>query len=602
MTTGECGALSFTFRVDLRGVVDLLSHHLYATPRVYVRELLQNAVDAITARRLDDPRAPGEIRFEPAELTGDGTLRVHDTGVGLTETQVHELLATIGRSSKRDELGFARHEFLGQFGIGLLSCFMVADEIRVVTRHGDQPTVAWTGHSDGRYAVELPAEQRATPGTTVTLVPRRGEEHWLTGKTVRELATLYGSMLPVGVLVGDEPVTAGLPPWERDPAEPTGARRARLIAYAQEAFGFVPFDIVELAAPEAGVRGVAFILPAPSNPATRVAHRVYLKQMLLSEGVEGLLPPWAFFVRCVVDTTELRPTASREALYDDGLLEQVRETLGDGLRGWLARLATTDPVRLRDFLGIHHLGVKALAVHDDEMLRLVYDWWPFETNVGPHTLAEFHDTYAVVRYTASVDEFRQMAAVAAAQRIPLVNAGYVFEAELLSRLSAAVPGVTVESLSPADLTLRLERLPPGDEEAVRPFRALAQRVLDAHGVEVIVRSFDPASLPALYLLDGDTALQGDLRRVQAESDELWSSLFDAFTGGHDERPQLVFNHRNPLARQAMNAGDPELTTFAVEGLYTQALLLARQPLSPAATAAFNQSFLGLLTRAMGHGA
>ena len=124
--------MSHTFQVDLRGMVDLLSHHLYASPRVYVRELLQNAVDAITARRAARAgRARASVRIEPPEVTGDGTLRVHDTGIGLTEEQVHELLATIGRSSKRDELGFARHEFLGQFGIGLLSCFLVADEIRV---------------------------------------------------------------------------------------------------------------------------------------------------------------------------------------------------------------------------------------------------------------------------------------------------------------------------------------------------------------------------------------------------------------------------------------------------------------------------------------
>ena len=46
-----------TFQVNLRGLVDLLSHHLYSSPRVYVRELLQNAIDAITARRqLDHPR------------------------------------------------------------------------------------------------------------------------------------------------------------------------------------------------------------------------------------------------------------------------------------------------------------------------------------------------------------------------------------------------------------------------------------------------------------------------------------------------------------------------------------------------------------------
>lgn len=144
------------FQVDLRGVVDLLSRHLYSSPRVYVRELLQNACDAIVARRAGDPAAPGRVRVE---VTPD-TIRVHDTGIGLTEDEVHTLLATIGRSSKRDELGFARHEFLGQFGIGLLSGFLVADEIHVESRSASGgSTVLWTGRSDGSYDVATAADR-----------------------------------------------------------------------------------------------------------------------------------------------------------------------------------------------------------------------------------------------------------------------------------------------------------------------------------------------------------------------------------------------------------------------------------------------------------
>ena len=84
-----------TFQVDLRGVVDLLSHHLYSSPRVYLRELLQNAVDAITARRAEQPDAPAQVRL----YADDGRLRVEDSGIGLTEKDVHSLLATIGRGS-----------------------------------------------------------------------------------------------------------------------------------------------------------------------------------------------------------------------------------------------------------------------------------------------------------------------------------------------------------------------------------------------------------------------------------------------------------------------------------------------------------------------
>jgi molecular chaperone HtpG len=601
--------VNHAFQVDLRGVVDLLSHHLYASPRVYVRELLQNAVDAISARRAGQPDAPASVHIEPPEVTGDGTLRVHDTGIGLTEAQVHDLLATIGRSSKRDELGFTRHEFLGQFGIGLLSCFLVADEVRVVTRCGDAPTVHWTGYSDGRYRVTPAADQRPEPGTTVTLVPRRDAEHWLAGPTVTELARLYGGLLPYPVHVGEAPAITGAPPWS--PSVGAGgtaataaglpaARRTRLIEYARQTFGFTPFDVVDLAVPEAGLTGVAFVLPVPVNPAARRGHRVYLKRMLLAEGAEGLLPEWAFFARCAVDAGELRPTASREALYEDTLLESTRQALGDQLRGWLVRLAQRDPDRLGEFLGIHHLGVKALALHDDDMLRLVEQWWPMETNAGRMTLAEFRLRHGLVRYAATVDEFRQLAAVAAAQDLAVVNAGYAYDIEIIERLPALDRANLIERLEPTDLTTRFHTLDPPLELAVRPFLTTAQRALDRLGCEVVLRGYDPASLPALYLLSRSAAFHGELRATRERVDEVWASVLDAIAAsGPEERPQLVLNHRNPLVRRVTALDDPALVALSVEALYGQALLLGYHPIRPADAALLNSSFLGLLERAVG---
>jgi molecular chaperone HtpG len=600
-----------TFQVDLRGVVDLLSHHLYASPRVYVRELLQNAVDAITARRAVRPDAPATVHIEPSELTDDGTLRVHDTGIGLTEEQVHELLATIGRSAKRDELGFARHEFLGQFGIGLLSCFLVADEIRVWTRCGDAPTVSWIGYADGRYQVVPAVDQRPEPGTTVTLVPRRGAEQWLAGSTVTDLARLYGSLLPYPVRVADVPITTGGLPWSPSAgaggtaataAGSPAARRTRLVEYARRTFGFTPFDMVDLAVPEAGLTGVAFVLPKPVNPAAQRGHRVYLKRMLLTESAEGLLPEWAFFARCVVDAGELRPTASREALYEDTLLESTRQALGDQLRGWLVRLAQRDPDRLAEFLGVHHLGVKALALHDDEMLRLVEQWWPMETNTGRMTLAEFRSRHGLVRYAATVDEFRQLAAVAAAQGLAVVNAGYTYDTEIIERLPRLDRTNLIERLEPVDLTTRFHSLDPPVDLATRPFLVLAQRTLDRLGCEVVLRAYDPATLPALYLASRSAAFQGDLRATRERVDEVWAGVLDAIAAsGPEERPQLVLNHRNPLVRRVTALDDPELVALAVEALYGQALLLGYHPIRPADAALLNSSFLGLLDRAVGRG-
>ena len=131
------------------------------------------------------------VRIEPPEVTGDALCGCTTPGIGLTEAQVHELLATIGRSSKRDELGFARHEFLGQFGIGLLS----ASWSPTRSRWSPAPPgrhVRWIGYADGRYDVSLPESSRDEPGTTVTLRPAGTARTGWPPTTVTELARLYG--------------------------------------------------------------------------------------------------------------------------------------------------------------------------------------------------------------------------------------------------------------------------------------------------------------------------------------------------------------------------------------------------------------------------
>ncbi|WP_026402617.1 MULTISPECIES: HSP90 family protein [Actinomadura] len=572
------------FQVDLRGVVDLLSRHLYASPRVYLRELLQNAVDAITARG----DGGGRVRVE----TGGGALRVHDDGVGLTADEVHTLLATIGRSSKRDELGFARHDFLGQFGIGLLSAFLVADEIEVVTRSArGGGAVRWTGRSEGSYRVE-PGE-RDEPGTTVTLRARPGSAELLSPPVVAELARTYGSLLPVELTVDGVAVT-GEPPWRAAHPDPAARRRA-LEGYCEELYGFTPFDVVDLSAAEAGLTGVAFVLPQPVAPTARSAHRVYLKRMLLAEGVEGLLPEWAFFARCVVDAGELRPTASREALYEDELLDATRHALGESLRQWLVTLSETDPPRLRGFLRLHHLGVKAMALHDDDMLRIVDRWLEYETSAGPMTLAEFRRRHPDGRFTTSVDEFRRLSAVAGAQGVGLVNAGYVHDAEIIERLPAIDPDIAPARLDAAELATTFGVLDPAAELALRPFLAAAQRAVEKLGCEVVVRDFDPASLPALFLSSRDARFREELARAQEEAGELWADVLGAVgaSAGID-RPQLVLNHRNPLTRRITALGDGGPVDVAVQALYGQALLLGHHPLRPIDTAALNRSFIGLL--------
>ena len=84
-------------------------------------------------------------------------MEFHDNGSGLNEEEIHRFLAVIGQSSKTQLVnGQIPEDYIGRFGIGLLSCFMVSDSIVVhtVPADGSQAHV-WTGLPDGTYTLEF---------------------------------------------------------------------------------------------------------------------------------------------------------------------------------------------------------------------------------------------------------------------------------------------------------------------------------------------------------------------------------------------------------------------------------------------------------------
>ncbi|MFD9258222.1 HSP90 family protein [Streptomyces sp. NPDC059538] len=596
-----------SFQVDLRGLVDLLSHHLYSSPRVYVRELLQNAVDAITARHALEPAAEVRIRLSAS----GGRVTIEDSGIGLTADEAHSLLATIGRSSKRagggsdlNEQGLeaTRQEFLGQFGIGLLACFVVARQIRVVTRSARDPHAApveWLATDDGSYTVrELPHDARPEPGTTVVLEARPGAAEWAVPAKVEELARDYGSLLPYEITFDDgeggepRPVTDRPAVWDR-PFPTPDARRVALAGHCAQLFGFTPLDTIDLDLPVAGVRGVAYVLPEPTSPAHRAGHRVHLKGMLLTERADNLLPDWAFFVRAVLDTDTLRPTASRENLYDDETLAAVRDALGARVRGWLAELAASDPDRLAAFLQVHHLGVKSMARHDPDLLGLMLPWLPFETSDGSMSLQEFAAAHTDIHFTRTVEEFRQIAPIAAAHGLGVINAGYTYDADLLALLPAVRPELKVTELDAGAVTERLDPVPTSAELALAPFLATARTRLEPQSCDVVLRAFQPVAVPALYLDDRQARQERDRTAALESADSLWSGILGALRGSAP-RARLVLNHNNPLIRRIAALPDEALTGTAVESLYGQALLMSQRPLRPADSTLLNRAFLGLL--------
>ncbi len=597
--------MDYKFQINLGGIIDLLSNHIYSSPQIYVRELLQNGVDALRARRHVEPEHRGAIRIKVLGATERGlpALVFEDDGIGLDEEEVHRFLATIGQTSKRGNLPDERTDYIGQFGIGLLSCFVVSDEIVVVTRSAkaESPTIEWRGRADGTYSIRTLDGQLEEPGTRVHLHCRAGSEQYSKPEAVRRMARHYGSLLPDPIMLAATegapllPVNEERPPWLRTLTDPQEERRAYL-DYGRETFEMEFFDYVPLRAQAGDVQGAAYVLPFSPSLATKKTHKVYLKHMLVSENAEGLLPDWAFFVKCVVNANALRPTASRESFYEDEALAATRAALGRSLRAYLLELADEQPQRLQKLISLHYLSIKALAVDDDEFYRLFIDWLPFETSAGQMTLGEYKRQQRVLRYVPDLDQFRQIARIAASQSLVVVNAGYVHDAELLAKHFDVFPDVPVEVVDSLRLTHGFEYLTLDEQEGVADFKRFADAVLRPFDCSTEMRKFLPRELPALYNASSEAVFLRSVEQAREVSGALWSGVLGNLAGGaHAEAlASLCFNYDNPLVYKLSRMRDETLLRLSIQMLYVQSLLLSHRPLNAKEMALLNGGLLGLL--------
>ena len=187
---------------------------------------------------------------------------------------------------------------------------MVSDSIVVHT----QPAAGggahvWTGLPDGTYTLE-PLEE-CLVGTAVILTAKPGMEHYFQPRKVTELVRYYGLALPVPVYLSGDPERLN-----SIPADFSGVSRSQLLSFGEWLFEEDFLEAIPIQTPH--ISGVAYVLPYRTAPSAKGRHRIYLKQMLLTERGDTLLPSWAFFLQCFLNTRGLRPTASREDFYEDG--------------------------------------------------------------------------------------------------------------------------------------------------------------------------------------------------------------------------------------------------------------------------------------------
>lgn len=581
---------TYHFQVNLGGMLDVLSNHLYKSPDVFLRELLQNGVDAVTLRQKEQPDWTGgkiTITVEPGRR-----LIFRDNGAGLSEEGIHRFLAVIGQSSKTELVnGRIPEDYIGRFGIGLLSCFMVSDSIVVHTRpaQGGEAHV-WTGLPDGTYTLE-PLEE-CPVGTAVILTAKPGMEHYFQPRKVAELVRYYGLALPVPVYLSGDPERLN-----SIPADFTGVSRSQLLSFGEWLFEEEFLEAIPIQTSH--ISGVAYVLPYRTAPSAKGRHRIYLKQMLLTERGDTLLPSWAFFLQCFLNTRGLRPTASREDFYEDRALSEAREEFAAAVRRHLARLAEEDPDRLKGIVSVHAEAIKAMAVWDEELFRLFIDYLSFETSEGIMTGAALKRAGEAV-WVHSVPKFKQLKPIFMAQGRLLICTGYASDQELIQAMAEQF-GLPFQPLHEEEMFDTLEEVTASERQRGERLLRAADEALLPFECQAKLRRFLPADLPVLYAMSDEVQFLRQLQTAQENSSGIFSGALASMLSGVEERPlaTLYLNLNSPIVRRLVTTADPELLSSMARVLYVQALLAGGHPLRGGELKTMNQALLALLEHTAG---
>ena len=549
------------FRVDLGGVIELLSRNLYSSPGVFVRELIQNAMDAITARdALQGEPAPRLVTISPFGVATANSpaeeFALADGGIGVSAEDVEQFLATVGASSKREDLEASRHQYIGQFGIGLLSCFLITDEITVESRSatGSKPIV-WVGKSDGTYVLKE-TDADLPIGTTVRLRPRPDMVAWVQADKLTGLVRKYAEFLPVEISMftnsGRRVLTRDFP-WSSDFA----GHRAHVLTGEAPSYGGIgfgrQFDVIHVDEPSLGLQAAIYIGAPEGKSRSADRNRVYVNNMLVDDDENSLMPPWAFFAWAVVNSTMLEPTASRESVMADSALAMTRQRLGQAALAWLNAIADSDPERFAEFVLQHELELKSAATQgfDREKLLLASVVLPMlsvQTTEGVMRLADVAQRSPNILFAGYADEFRTIASFNPKGRL-VVNAGHVLDREILQTLPQVMLEVTVTRVYPASEIAGLATPPLESAPEVIALEKRAQDVLIPFNCDVAIRHFPSNELPAVFI---------DRGQISTDSP------------GYGETAHLVLNWGNRVVRALAKTQDPVVFERVIQLLFVQA--------------------------------
>ncbi len=358
-----------TFKAEVKQLLYILAHSLYKERDIFLRELISNASDALTRMQFEmltnrealDPDAELAIHLETPETTGDEPkkLVIKDSGIGMTRAEMETNLGTIAQSGARafiEKIGAGQldpSDVIGQFGVGFYSVFMVADEVRVVSRSYYLDGEAWAWISDGGENFTIEPADKTDRGTEIHITLKKDAAEFAQAWKLKQVIKKHSDFVRFPIYVGTERANQQTSLWRKNPSEVSTDDYKQF--YQQLTLDFQePLATIHFSSDApVNVRALLFI-PAQREKNILAARKepgllLYSHNVLIQEYCADLLPKWLGFVDGVVDSEDLPLNVSRETVQNNRVMRQLGETLRKRVLRELKNISDSDAEKYEKF-------------------------------------------------------------------------------------------------------------------------------------------------------------------------------------------------------------------------------------------------------------
>ncbi|MEG0072094.1 MAG: molecular chaperone HtpG [Raoultibacter sp.] len=376
------------FKTESKKLLDLMINSIYTHKDIFLRELISNASDAtdkLYFKSLTDSSIAADKDSLAIRISFDKdarTITVSDHGIGMTKEELEGNLGTIAHSDSQNfktenaEQQGSDIDIIGQFGVGFYAAFMVADNVKVISRaQGADQAYLW--ESSGAEGYTITETEKPTCGTDIilSLKPDTDEDDYSTYLSeygLKQIIKKYSNyvrypiqmeceksrQLPKPEDAGDdyqpefenyteiETINSMTPIWKRKKSE-----------VAQEEYNeFYKTDFHDFTDPvrtisihAEGTLSYDALLFVPGRAPYDLYSKDYKKGLALySSGVqimekcEDLLPDYFNFVCGVVDSQDLSLNISRETLQHNSQLVAIARKIEKKIKSDLAAMRNNE--------------------------------------------------------------------------------------------------------------------------------------------------------------------------------------------------------------------------------------------------------------------